>query len=63
MLENQLKSVFFHQNKLKEKNIILDNNKVQRLIQEIPNQLNPKEEEILRNMNELTIDLNKNVRD
>ena len=48
---------------MKEKNIILDNNEFQRLIQKIWNQLYPKEEEILRNMNEITIDLDKNVKD
>ena len=48
---------------MKEKNIILDNNKVQKLIQEIRNLLYPKEEELLRYMKEITINLDKNVKD
>ena len=52
---NPLEPLNFHKNKLENLNIFLKDSKINRLIYTIRNDIYPADEEILRNINHITI--------
>ena len=52
---NPLESLTYHKEKLEEYNIFFTDTKINRLIYEIRNEIYPVDEEILKNINHLTI--------